>query len=256
MKIRIAALSGLAIAALCGAAQADVCIWDWQRTNEGLNDAGGRVSSILASYDTVTHQFSWQVDYSDQIVDGFWLAVSPGANPKGHAGELALIYADFSRATPAISVYAYNGVNGDNSYRDGRAIDGIQTPDSIASTLAADPASGLSAVASRQNIGSGRRLSISFDASIVQEHNPMYDSALNEWTGLAFGTGVNPEVGIWMHSVDGLNTSYNDQGFLSNWTYRTQGWFDGAGFDCQCIPAPGSGALAAMGMILVGRRRR
>jgi hypothetical protein len=254
MSIRIAALSGLAVAALTSAAQADVCIWDWTRTT-GIGPAG-RVTSILASYDTVSHQFSWQVNYSEQIVDGFWLAVSPGANPKGHAGELALIYADFTRAVPAISIYAYNGVNGDSSYRDGQAIDGVQAPDRIASTLSTDPASGLSAVASRQDIGSGRRLSISFDASVVQHHDPLYDSARNDWTGLAFGTGATPQVGIWMHSVVGLNTTYNDQGFLSNWSYRTRGWFDGARFDCVRIPAPGSGVLAALGMVFVSRRRR
>lgn len=243
--------AGALIAQSAGAA---VVNWNWNRGDagtSGLNDNGGRFQSVAASYDTTGNQFSWSMTFSNQITEGFWLAVSPGENPKGHAGELALMYADFSRSTPVLTIYSYNGVNGDSSWYDGSGAAGTQTPDRIVSTRA-----GFAASMQKTDVSGRRTLSISFDADIVQGHTPLYDASRNEWTGLGFGTTNPPKLGLWCHTVTNVDSRYNSDGYLTRWNYDNQGWFDGSDYGVTRVPAPASLALIGAGLAAGLRRRR
>jgi hypothetical protein len=244
--------TALVLAAAATPAMAELRIATFTRgqpgNNYGLSDAGGRIQSLTNTYNTVTKQFSFTVNFSNQITDGFWLAVSPGPNPKGHSGELALIYFDATDTSELkASVYAYNGLNGDNSWQDGTARPGVQTPDFIGALV-----NGVNATMARTNVGSGRTLSLSFDASFIQNHLPLdpIDRARNEWTGVAFGQ----QYGIWFHPVAGLESETDSQGRLLEWEFDKQGYLDG--FNFSTIPTPGAAAVLALGGLVAGRRRR
>jgi MYXO-CTERM domain-containing protein len=215
----------------------------------GINDGGGVISSVTNSFDTTTHQFNFTASFSDRTTNGFWLAVSPGPNPKGHSGELALIYFDASNTSNLrATVYAYNGLNGDNSWRDGTARSGTQTPDFIGALI-----NGVNSTLTFQNTpGGGRTLGLSFDATFIQNHLPLdpIDRARNEWTGVAFGE----QYGIWFHPVRGLQTSYGNNGELCGWDYSSQGWLDGGGI--PTVPTPGAAAMLGLGALAATRRRR
>jgi hypothetical protein len=246
----------LAVAGCAGVASAAPFFeWNWTPASPGsygLNQNAGFMSSAQARFTPSTHRFEFTLDFSDQHADGYWLAVSPGANPKGHAGELALIYFDArDLGNPIVTIYNYNGVNGDNSFRDGSPAPGTQAPDRIASSLNS-PA--MFNVISAADVGSGRRMVIDMDASGVNGHVPMYPGpgGVSEWTGVSFG----PEFGVWLHPVRGLTAGYGEHGFLTDWRWRAQGWLDGSEFPTTRVPTPG--VIAALGLagVYAARRRR
>ncbi|MBX3096987.1 MAG: hypothetical protein KF812_09000, partial [Fimbriimonadaceae bacterium] len=114
--------------------------WTFDRAvngSAGINDTAGKLLNATGSFNTVTNQFSWYGTYQAQngvLPNGFWLAVSPGPNPKGHPAELAILYLDGSSNGNHVYAYGYNGVNGDNSYLDGSNASGTQAPDKIMSS--------------------------------------------------------------------------------------------------------------------------
>ncbi len=249
--------SGVAVVGICGlcAAGTDAAMyqWDWTRGEPiaaGLNDNGGTFESINTSFDTVTNEFLWEVTFSDQVTQGYTLVVSPGPNPKGHPGELAIFYLDARNvADPKMSVYAYNGENTQTSYRDGAPLSGTQIPDRITNSSGA---ASLFPELSVVDHSGKRTITFRMDATDVNAHFPLYpNSEGNDWTGAAYGS----QLGIWFHPVKNLSASYNDEGFLTDWSGQ-QGWIDGAGFTTTLVPTPGSVVLGAMGGALMIRRRR
>ncbi len=241
-----------AIVAACSSANAAIFAWDWTRgqpVSAGINDNGGTIGGISTSFDTVTNRFTWSVTFTDQVTEGFTLVVSPGANPKGHAGELAILFFDAQNmASPRMSVYNYNGLNAQNSYRDGSPLAGTQTPDRITNTLLEGPAfESVTAV----DANGKRTLSFAMDATAINNHNPMYPSGLNDWTGVEYGQSL----GIWFHPFKNLSTSYNDQGYLTNWS-GNDGWMDGSGIETREVPTPGAAALAGVAGLMMSRRKR
>lgn len=244
-----AMIVALVVGTAVSAASAQTRTFNWTRAQGGQNDGAGVLASVTNSYNPATDQFSFTAQFNNRTANGFWLAVSPGPNPKGHSGELALIYFDGSNiAAPRATVYAYNGLNGDNSFQDGTARSGTQTPDFIGALI-----NGVNATMAVTNTsGGGRSLSISFDGTFVQTHQPLdaIDRARNEWTGLAFGA----QYGIWFHPVSGLSTAYNNTGRLTQWHYDGQGWLDLA--NQTTIPTPGAAAVLGLGALGAARRRR
>jgi hypothetical protein len=216
------------------------------------NSAGGNISSITATYNDATRQFGWTVDYSDRTTNGYWLAVSPGPNPKGRAGELAIVYFDATNlAAPRVSVYEYNGLNDNNSFQF-RSVAGQGTPPAattqagvLLGSSSAGTIPGLTATA--QNIGAnGRRLTLTLDASSIQAYNPAGGGA--PWTGLSFAN----QIGVWFHSVTGLSATYNGNNLTS--FNGTQGWFDSN--NITTVPTPAGALALGMGGLLAARRRR
>jgi hypothetical protein len=264
MKKRFALGAVLALAT-AGAADAGFHQYNFNFGQSPTNPAAGRIDTIKAEFDADSNRFLWDVtfDVSSVVTRGFWLAVSPGPNPKGHAGELAIIYFDATNlgddmtVTPKFTVYNYNGLNANSSWFDGSPAAGTQAPDRIFSSLDAGASSVISQL-SATDTGNTRRFVLEFDASIVQNHTPLYPNPQgDDWTGLAFGS----KIGIWFSHFGGLNATYGadpSQGsynYLTGWSYTNHGWLDGANYNTQFVPAPTAlAALAAAG--LVGRRRR
>ncbi len=245
-KLCIGAITALT---LVSAASADLANWSFTAgqagSNYAQNNTGGAIQSATSMFNSATNQFSFSVQFSNQITRGFWLAVSPGDNPKTHSGELALIYFDASvMGNLRMTVYNYNGVNGDSSYYDGSIASGTQAPDRIASTL-----NGFAANMSVVDSGGGRTMSISFNASAIQSHVPVYPGN-TPWTGVAFGQ----QIGVWFHPVASLSTTYGANGFLSTWNASNGGWLDGHNF--TTVPTPGASALLAVASLGLARRRR
>ena len=237
-------------------ANADVYQWDWSADvdgTSGLNMNGGEFESIHAQFDSDTDRFLWQVTFANQITDGYTLAVNNGPNPKGHAGELALIYFDASGNNVRVSGYAYNGLNSFTSYYDGAPQGGVQSPDMI---FASNPLGNASLVlqASVQDVGSKRVMTLEMDASSINGHMPASPGpeGPSEWTGVAF----DEMLGLWMHPLKGMQTQYDQDGALTHLSYDRQGWFDGNNFETTVVPAPGAIALLGLGGVIAGRRRR
>ena len=254
MKISTIALIGAA--AVATSAQADIYHWDWSAAADGtsgLNMNAGEFQSVHAEFNTVTNNFVWSVTFANQITDGYTLAVNNGPNPKGHAGELGLIYFDASGTDVRVTGYAYNGVNSANSYLDGSPASGTQNPDMIFASSSLENASLITAASVVDNMDGTRVMTLEMDATMINSHIAEYPGPLGqaEWTGIGF----EEQLGLWMHPFKNLNSSYDANGLLTGWSGQ-QGWFDGAGFDTTSVPAPTSMALMGMGGLLVSRRRR
>jgi hypothetical protein len=227
--------------------------WSWNAPGGGVNNAGGTFESINASFDTDTNRFVWDVVFSNQVTRGYTLAVNNGPNPKGHAGELALIHFDATNLNAAkVSVYAYNGQNAINSWSDGNgAVAGNQAPDVIHSTA---DTSFINA-ATVTDAGGKRRFLLDIDATAINAHTPMYPGGANDWTGVEFGNLI----GLWFHTFTGLSTTYGQQGQLCGWDYQGHGWFDASNISTVIVPLPAGAWMGLAGLVGVGviaRKRR
>lgn len=245
-----------ALAALAASAGVSYGItYSYDRVGGAQNSAGGSLAEIHSTFNPATNRFTWSATFNNRITDGFTLVVSPNANPKGQPGELAIIYFD-SRdlANPKLSVYAYNAGNDLSSYRDGSPNSGTQTPDRILTSLGATAS--INSLHAVNVAGNKRTLSFDIDASVINQHSPLYPSSVaNDWTGVQYGNDpANPNhIGVWFHPVSHLSASYNNSGYLTGWS-GTQGWLDLAGG--TVTPAPGSIALLALGGLVASRRAR
>lgn len=236
-----------------GAAMGTTYQWNWNLGDPGaygVNHAGGQFESIHSTFDTTTKQLVWNVVFSNQVTDGYTLVLSGGPNPKGHAGELAVLYFDFRNAGDMrLTAYAYNGTNSSKSWQDGNGqISGNQTPDSIKTIT--DGAWITSA--SKVDAGGKRMVNLTIDATDLINHSPMYPDNVDPW----FGTGYGAGLGLWFHTFKGLTASYDGAGKLTQWSRSQEGWFDGRDFQTQIIPLPGAAGLAFAGLLVAGGRRR
>jgi len=232
-------------------ASADVFQWDWSAAADGtrgLNMRGGEFESVHAEYNSSDNRFLWEVVFSDQITDGYTLAVNNGPNPKGHAGELALIYFDATHPDVRVSAYAYNGQNTLLTYRDGSPQAGDQDPDQI---FGFNHSSILRA--SSEDIGAKRKMTLEIDAGVINAHSPAYPGpgGSAEWTGIAF----DEMLGLWMHPLTELTTGYDQDESLTAWS-GSQGWFDASSLKAASVPAPHTLAIFGLGGLAACRRRR
>lgn len=255
-------LSGVGAAIVVGlglasSASAGTYAWNWQVGDigtSGMSTNGGAIESIYASFNTTTKQLTWNATFSNQIARGYTLAVSKGPNPKGHAGELALLYFDAeSLSSPKLTVYAYNGQNLQNSWRDGNGnVGGNQTPDLIKGKNDTSYILNIEA----KNVGTKRQFNLTIDTSAINSHTPLYPSGDDDWTGAQWAQ----KLGLWFHPVKGLDAGYNSNGSLKKWDITGQGWLDLADCDTdnmQVVPLPTAGAMASAALLgVAGIRRR
>lgn len=244
----------IAIGMACAAGHADVYSWQWQ-PGEGIghSDSGGEFGSVKARYDSVSEVLTWEVNFLNQITDGFTLAINDGPNPKGHAGELGLLYFDATDTQNVrVSTYAYNGMNTQTSYRDGSPLSGTQEADVIFGVTPIEGVASSVLQASVNDTATGRSMRLVLDASAINAHTPVYPGpqGVDEW----FGMGFDSLLGVWFHPVTSLVTEYDEDGALSFWSGR-QGWLDGSGFQTS-VPAPGVAAVGLCAAGMIGRRRR
>lgn len=205
----------------------------------------GYMDRIEFYYNSITHRLRLDVSFEPcqgYLPDGFWLVLNGGPNPKGHSGELAIMYFDASNlAAPEVSIYAYNGQSGDSSFRDGIRNDGPtgqpgnQTPDRILSSLVSTDWIFEKSVTD----GTTRDFVLDIDAGPIQDHLPLYPDPVDDWTGAQFAD----HIGIWFHPVSGMSAQYCvDQdadpicldvaagqvstGYLKSFGYVRQGYYD------------------------------
>lgn len=246
----------LATAGAASAASGTTYQWDWQVGDPGAygtNNNGGTFESITSTFNTDTNALTWDVTFSDQVTEGFILALNDGPNPKGHAGELGLLYVDFTDAiSPNMLAYAYNGLTSNNSYLDGDGnAAGIQTPDDIVDADDRGGSGWINNLTLVDTPDGKRRIMFDIDASIINNSSPVYPGS-SPW----FGTGFGEELGVWFHPYQNLNTQYDPgSGLLTQWSGQG-GWLDGRDFTTQEIPSPGPVALIAGAGLLAGSRRR
>lgn len=252
-----AASAVISLGCVCGSAFAAQYQWDWDHTG-GPNNGGGVINDAQAVFNTVSKKFAFSANFgnvpnSSAKTQGFWMAVSPGPNPKGHAGELAIFYMDAStidginNKNATLSVYAYNGVDGSTSFSDGTGSGG--TPDRIATSKTSQ--SWINSLTMMQNQNGTRTFSFDIDATAINSHIPTHPGPGGpaEWTGCAFGQNI----GVWFHPVAGLTTDYRTDGFLKKFDYSKQGWLDGSNF--KTTPEPASMIALALGAVAMLRKR-
>lgn len=242
-----------AFAACAGIAHATTYVFD--RTGAGNNSSGGTLSSIHSTFNAATNRLTWSATFSNRITDGFTLVISPDANPKGHPGELAILYFDSrDMAAPKLTVYSYNAQNDFSSYVDGTGNPGIQAPDRILTSVGTS--SFVNTLSAADVSGGKRTLSFDIDASVINNHVPLYVNPNgNDWTGSEYGNSATApnKIGIWFHYFKDLSASYDSNGYLTSWN-GTHGWLDLA--HGNVTPAPGSVALMAIGGLIATRRKR
>jgi hypothetical protein len=187
--------------------------------NPSGSDAAGDIKNVDMALTDFTQKFTFNMTV-EPSAQGFVVAINGGPNPKGHGGEMALLYFDASgTGTPVVTAYNYNGLNMYTSWQDGSAAGGTQSPDKIASSLT-DPGF-FDNISVTTDANGNKVFSLEMDAGILQDHVPQYGNAA-DWTGLDFDSSV----GIWLGAVDNLQTSYGADGFLTDFDYGSRSWYD------------------------------
>ena len=222
----IVALTGFLVTASASAAT-----YNYERNNGTLGgSAGGTFDNISSTYNTATNQLDWAITNGQMAagaVDGFWLVLSSGPNPKVSDKQLAIIYADFNSNT--LLAYTYNGLNSASS---------INNP----GVLIGDFSAGI--------INSGSTVGFSIDVASI---NSFYDTNVEpDWEGMQYDGGI----GVWFHTSVGTSITGNAQsGF--NFGYTAQAWYDTHMETTTVVPVPAAAFLFAPALLgFLGFRRK
>jgi len=254
-KVFIGLLAAVGMSQVATATVYDATYPGYTGGGVGINNEAGVISFVKAQFDNVNQTLYWEARFSGVPgapalkTDGFTLAVSPGPNPKGHASELALLYFDASGSSPALTAYAYNGLNDFTSWRDGNG-DGVNGDAQKIKSSKTDM-SWIQSLTNTTASNGDTVLGFKISTAAINSYLPAFPPS-NEWTGVEFG----PKFGVWFHPRAGTSTSYAQDGFLTSWNAQRSGWFDGADINTSVVPEPVSIAVLAAGLGLVAVRAR
>ncbi|WP_371193312.1 PEP-CTERM sorting domain-containing protein [Glaciecola sp. SC05] len=222
MKIlkTLVAVSLLATAAI---SQASLFSFDTNPATGG--SLGSQIDTVSSTFNSTTQNFTWDVGFASDPtpIDGFWLVVNNGDNPKSsNVNELAIIYGDLQ--TGIASTYVYNGQNNANSINSPGIL--LQT-DTFAVT--------------------SNSFSLDIDATTI---NAWSGANSANYTGISYDAGV----GVWFHVASGSNFGYTN-GDITSFSFGQQGWWDAANLvtdelSLNSVSAPSS--LAMLGFSLFG----
>ena len=190
-------------------------------TDSNANN-GGRISdrleSISTTYDEGNSSFKWETTFNSSAsdVDGFWLVVNNGPNPKySDVNELAIMYGDLASGT--LTTYVYNGRNRSDSNLNPGIL--LQT-DTF--TVTDDG------------------FSIDIDVSAINA----WGSPDDDYSGIQFDN----KIGAWFHISTDSSFEYNEGGDLERYSFGAQGWYDTANLTATKVPEPGVISLLALGL--------
>lgn len=194
---------------------------DLNANNGGMSD---RLDTVSTTFNSDTEAFTWNTTFNSDPtdVDGFWLVVDNGPNPKSSdVNELAIMYGDM--ATGTLTTYVYNGLNSANSWNTPGIY--LQTD---AFTVTDDS------------------LSLAIDATSINAW-----SADPDYAGISF----DDNIGIWFHISVGSSFSYDAQDLITSYDFSQQGWYDLADRSTTVIPEPATTALLGLGLLVMGFSR-
>jgi len=188
---------------------------------------GGFGSSAIdimsTSFDSTNQRFTWDTEFSNSAIDGFWLVVNNGDNPKNsNVNELAIMYGDLTRGI--LSTYIYNGQNNSNSIRNPSIL--LQT-DSFTTT-----ANGFS-----------------LDISTASINN--YASVDPDYTGVSF----SEDLGIWLHFSSNSNFTYNNNNDITDFSFGREGYYDAEDLETlttASVEVSSPSVIALFGLAFVG----
>lgn len=189
------------------------------------NDA---IDNISTTFNDDTQRFTWEATVADAAdhIDGFWLVVNNGPNPKSSdVNELAIMYGDLTSGV--LSTYVYNGQNNANS---------ISNPNILLQT---------------DHLSTSGN-SFSFDISTAAINSWSTAATSPDYTGVSFAE----QIGIWFHFTSGSHFDFNGNGDITGYSFGAQGWYDVANLPTQ-VSAPSAIALfglAFAGLTLVRRK--
>lgn len=203
--------------------------------------AAGIIDTINTTYDPTAKRFTWDVTVGDGVAkntNGYWLVVSPGANPRTNAREYVIIFFDATSAQPKVSLFGYR-----ESAFAGNAVNPA-SGDFITSTLVAGENRIQAGVS---NAGNARTFTLGVDAATINSFFPDAD-----WKGIQFG----PKLGTWFHNTINTTATYNGNQRLTRFAWSDWGFWDFNDLPTTLVPAPGTAALLAAGGLVLTRRRR
>ncbi|MBE9060945.1 PEP-CTERM sorting domain-containing protein [cf. Phormidesmis sp. LEGE 11477] len=231
MRIK-ATLALTALSVLCAIAPAKAATFIYEDSASVSqpvtpNNKAGKYTDIKAIFDDQTNILNWSSTFArnnkGKLADGAWLVLSDGPNPKNHLNEYAIMYLD--SLEEKVSIYNYDGNNNANSYKGGTYLGSVDldVDDSVADEVT---------------------FSFDLDATNINSYSDP-NSDWSNWEGVTFGK----EIGIWFHSVAGLDADYDSNGkLLSFGTLKggKTGYYDAKDLDTTKVPEPGS--VAALGL--------
>lgn len=250
-SLNLKALLAASALLVAGSAMASGNVNTFRAARGGANVwQSGAPQVAQAFFTPQSGRYEFSTTVTGSATDGFWLAVSPGPNPKGHAGELALLYFDASNANDIkLTAYNYNGKNGGDSWRNGNGSGGAA--DKIISSVTNK--SWINSLFVRSNSDGTRTMGFDINANTINRHKPRYPGS-SAWTGMSFS---NRDSGIWMHTFDIRDIAYGADGFLTKLSTVETGYIDGNHIGAKAVPEPGTmAALAAAGLAFWRRRKK
>jgi len=236
MSLSLTAATALLTSAMTVQAGA---IYEYSVDNPRGRAGAGDITHVSTRYDSGSNQLNWSYSIKNNsggaYNDAFWLVLNDGPNPKGVAGQLAILYGDLK--TNTLQAFEYNGSNGNNSY--------------------ANPANYLAswrgAIDIQKDLAGLTTVSFDIDTSEVNNAN------LGEnWEGIGFAE----KIGIWFHPSALSSITYDPEtGEMIQYKKDKQSWLDNSNattlVTAAAVPEPGTLALLGAGIagIFASRRR-
>lgn len=235
-------------------AQATIWNFEWKKGDTGQGSAAGVVQSISSQFNTNTDRLKYSFTIAKENgdpqsdVNGFYLAMNDGPNPKGKSGELAFLYFDASNTSDLkLTAYGYRGADV-TSWKDGSLASGTQAPDKILSSVT--NSGWINNLNYKLNADGSATMGFDIDATLINNHTPKYPSNGVDWDGIQFDN----KVGIWFGALEKAKFKYGTDGFLTDFSFKDRSYVDTSNLDA--VPEPFTMAGLALAAFIARRKKK